>query len=232
VKAILLAGGEGQRLRPLTDHLPKCLVPIRGTPLLAYWLDTLERLGVGEVLVNVSQHVAKAESFLEARGAQSPRVRLVAEPRPFGTAGTVRQQRAFVEGEPHFWIIYSDNLTNMAFAPMLKLHMAHVEPLTLALFRTPHPRSAGIVQLEAGGRIVGFEEKPAEPTSDLANAGIYLARPSLFDWIPDQPGVTDFGHHVLPRLVGKMFGHVVTGYFADIGTPERLAQAEAEWPGF
>jgi mannose-1-phosphate guanylyltransferase len=232
MKAFLLAGGEGQRLRPLTDHIPKCLVPIRGTPLLDYWLEALARCGVDEVLLNVSQHVGRAETFLAERGDRNPRVTLVAEARPIGTAGTVRAQRNFVEGEEQFWIIYSDNLTNMAFAPMQRLHEAHREPLTIALFRTPHPRSAGIVQLSPEGRVVGFDEKPAEPKSDLANAGIYLARPTIFDWIPDGADITDFGHDVLPRLVGHMFGYELAGYFADIGTPERLAQAEADWPGF
>jgi mannose-1-phosphate guanylyltransferase len=231
VRAFLLAGGEGRRLRPLTARMPKCLVPIRGTPLLAFWLDALERQSVGVVLINVSQHADQVEHFLESRRGRPLRVQLVRESRPVGNAGTVAANRGFVDGEENFWIIYSDNLTNMDFGPMAARHVAHHEPLTIALFRTPFPRASGIVTMEPGGRIVRFEEKPAHPASDLANAGIYLARQSLFQWIPPGRATTDFGHDVLPRLAGRMYGHEVEGYFADIGTPERLARAEAEWPG-
>ena len=86
--------------------------------------------------------------------------------------------------------------------------------------------------MEPGGRIVRFHEKPERPDGDLANAGIYLARQSVFDAIPRDAPAADFGYDVLPGLVGQMYGCLITGFFADIGTPERLARANAEWPGF
>jgi mannose-1-phosphate guanylyltransferase len=232
MKAFLLAGGMGERLRPLTTRMPKCLVPIRGTPLIGIWLDALARHDVDGVLVNVSQFPEQVERFVDSRGARPPHVRLVSEAVPLGSAGTVAANRAFVEGEESFWIVYSDNLTNISFAPMLAFHRTHQDVLTMALFRTPSPQSSGIVSLKPGGRIVGFCEKPERPDGNLANAGIYLARQALFDCIPQGEGVRDFGHHVLPRLVGRMRGYEIEGYLADIGTPSRLARAEAEWPGF
>ena len=232
MKAFLLAGGKGERLRPLTDRMPKCLVPIRGTPLLGIWLDALERQGVGDVLINVSRFPDQVERFIEARRGRPPRVRLVPEVDPVGSAGTVAGNRAFVDGEESFWIVYSDNLTNVALAPMLSTHRAHEGVLTMALFRTPSPKSSGIVTVEPGGRITAFHEKPEHPAGNLANAGIYLARQAVFDWIPRGMATTDFGHDVLPRLVGMMYGFEVNGYLADIGTPARLAKANADWPGF
>lgn len=232
MKAFLLAGGKGERLRPLTTRMPKCLVPIRGTPLLAIWLDALARQGVGDVLVNVSRFPEQVEAFVRGRGQAPPRVRVVGETDPLGSAGTVAANRGFVAGDESFWIVYSDNLTNVPLAPMREFHRRHQDVLTIGLFRTPDPRSAGIVSLDADGRVTGFCEKPEHPDGDLANAGIYLARQSLFDWIPPSGEVTDFGHHVLPRLVGRMHGMLVDGFLADIGTPSRLARAEAEWPGF
>ena len=232
MKAFLLAGGRGERLRPLTERMPKCLVPIRGTPLLAIWLEAFARQGIDDVLINVSQFPEQVEEFLRGRGTARPRAAVVRETQPLGSAGTVAANRSFVEGEESFWIVYSDNLTNVSLAPILAHHRGHQDALTIGLFRTPDPRSAGIVSADKGGRVTGFCEKPASPDGNLANAGIYLARQALFEWIGPGEGIIDFGHHVLPRLVGRMHGIEIEGYLADIGTPARLARAEAEWPGF
>lgn len=232
MKAFLLAGGKGERLRPLTTRMPKCLVPIKGTPLLGIWLDAFARQGINDVLVNVSQFPGQVEDFVGARAGRAPRVEVVHEATPLGSAGTVALNRAFVAGEESFWIVYSDNLTNVALAPMLAFHRAHRDVLTMALFRTPEPRSSGVVSLEPGGLITGFHEKPERPAGNLASAGIFVARQPLFESIPHGRDVTDFGHDVLPRLVGGMRGYEIEGYLADIGTPARLARAEAEWPGF
>ncbi|MFN8062834.1 MAG: nucleotidyltransferase family protein [Vicinamibacterales bacterium] len=229
MKAFLLAGGRGERLRPLTLTTPKCLVPVNGEPLLGIWLAHLEREGVTEVLLNVSHHVDQVESFLAARVSQRMRVRLVVEQEPVGTAGTVRDQSWFVEDVDDFWVFYADNLTDVALAPMRRAHRQHGATLTLGLFRAPNPRAAGIVALDERGTIVDFEEKPAHPRSDLANAGIYLAHRDLIDVLPRTSEVLDFGHHVFPRLLGRMAGHVVDAFLMDVGTPEALTRAAAAW---
>ncbi|MCC7035537.1 MAG: nucleotidyltransferase family protein [Acidobacteria bacterium] len=228
MKAYLLAGGRGERLRPFTLHTPKCLVSIDGTPLLGVWLDLFEREGVTEVLLNVSHFDDQVRAFVGAR-ARGPSVTLVVESEPIGSARTVLEHRDFVRGEESFWIVYADNLTDMRLAPMAATHRAHDGVLTIGLFHAPDPRAAGIVELDASGRVVGFEEKPREPRGDLANAGVYLARQSVFDCIPPRSGVVDFGLHVLPRLVGRMTGHVIDGFLMDIGTPSALERANANW---
>ena len=190
MRAFLLAGGLGERLRPLTNRMPKCLVPIRGTPLLGIWLDTLARHGVEAVLVNVSLFPEQVEAFVERRGGH-PGVRVVREDSPLGSAGTLAAHRSFVAGEESFWIVYADNLTDMDLGPMLTFHQSHRDVLTMALFRAPDPKSAGIVSLAPDGLITSFQEKPARPASDLANAGVYLARQPLFDWLPPGESVRD-----------------------------------------
>jgi mannose-1-phosphate guanylyltransferase len=228
MKAFLLAGGRGERLRPLTLSMPKCLVPVNGAPLLGLWLDLLEREGVRDVLLNVSHHVTQVQAFLAARRS-GPRVELVAEPEPRGNAGTVAAHAGFVGDEESFWIFYADNLTNLSLRPMIDAHARHRGLLTLGLFRAPDPKAAGIVDVEADGRIVGFEEKPAHPRSTLANAGIYLARRELVDALPTTTGILDFGHDVFPRLLGRMYGHVIDAFLMDIGTPRALATAAEAW---
>jgi mannose-1-phosphate guanylyltransferase len=229
MRAFLLAGGRGERLRPLTLTCPKCLVPINGVPLLEVWLDQCRQQGIDEVLVNVSHHADRVREFL-ARRSGAPRVELVLETEPRGTAGTVSANRWFVEGEESFWIIYADNLTDGSLAAMRDAHRRHEELLTMALFHAPDPSAAGIVETRPDGRIVSFEEKPARPRGDLASAGIYLARAGLLGELPPATGqILDFGFDVLPRLVGRMYGHVLDGFFADIGTPAALARASAAW---
>lgn len=228
MKAFLLAGGRGERLRPLTESMPKCLVPINGTPLLAIWLTLLEREGVTDVLLNISHHFDLVRAFL-ASWPRRPRVHLVVESEPLGSAGTVAANRSFVEDAPSFWVFYADNLTNLRLGPMRETHEAHRGVLTLGLFRAPDPRAAGIVTLDEAGRVVSFVEKPHEPPSDLASAGIYLARRALVDLLPRPQGVLDFGHHVLPRLVGQMYGHRIDDFLMDVGTPAALTRAAEAW---
>jgi mannose-1-phosphate guanylyltransferase len=228
MKAFLLAGGRGERLQPLTLSTPKCLAPINGHPLLGIWLDLLGGAGVDEVLLNVSHHEDQVRAFIRSR-SEGPSVHLVVEPEPRGNAGTVAAERWFVEGEDSFWVFYADNLTNMALEPLLRRHRAHDGVLTMGLFRAPDPRAAGIVVTGDDGRVVAFEEKPAEPGSDLANAGVYIARRGLLDVLPAPGGILDFGLHVFPRLVGQIYAFPVEGFLMDIGTPQALARASDAW---
>jgi mannose-1-phosphate guanylyltransferase len=112
MKAFLLAAGEGTRLRPLTDSIPKCLVPIRQKPLLEIWLQLCARSGIREVLINLHSHADAVRSFVAGRdfGVQ---IRLFEEPRLLGSAGTIAANRAWVQPDPYFWVFYADVLTNM-----------------------------------------------------------------------------------------------------------------------
>jgi mannose-1-phosphate guanylyltransferase len=183
---------------------------------------------VTDVLLNVSHHAEQVREFLAAQPSP-PHVRLVVEASPTGSAGFVAAHRAFVAGEDSFWIFYADNLTGVSLADMAATHRGHDGPATLGLFRAPVPSAAGIVELDEDRRIVGFEEKPAHPKTNLANAGIYLARAELLDRIPVGPPIVDFGHDVLPALVGQMRGHVIDQFLMDIGTPDALERAAAVW---
>ena len=233
MKAILLAGGRGERLRPLTLTLPKCLAPVLGRPLLDYWWPFCRRAGIDEVLINVSHHHDQVLDYLARRGDAVPRVTVVHETAPRGTAGTVLAERRFVEADESFWILYSDNLVELDVMDVLDLHARHDGPVTLGLFRTPDPRSSGIVTTAPDGRVTAFVEKPEHPVGDLANAGLYLARHSLLDELASTPmppdGILDFGLHVFPRLVGRARAVPITGFLADVGSLERLAAAERAW---
>jgi NDP-sugar pyrophosphorylase family protein len=124
-------------------------------------------------------------------------------------------------------VIYADNLSTIDLSALLAFHRAHEDPLTMALFHAPNPRACGIATLDDAGRITAFTEKPENPASDLANAGLYVLDAAAWREIADM-GAFDFGFDVLPRFVGRMRGFVHAGYHRDIGTPESLAQADAD----
>lgn len=231
MKAFLLAAGEGRRLRPLTSSVPKCLLPIRGKPLLEIWLDLLQRHGVREALVNLHHLDQPVRDFLRSRGPGLP-VTAVYEERLLGSAGTVLQNRDFVAGEDDFLVLYADNLTNVDLTSMVRRHREREDPLTLGVVPTDRPREKGIVVVDGEGRVSDFQEKPARPLSNLANAGVYVARPAIFDHFPVAgPEALDFGFHILPRMRGHMNVHVIAEFLMDIGTPEAYRQAQDEWPG-
>lgn len=238
MKAFLLAAGKGTRLKPYTDDHPKCLIPIHGKPLLELWLELLERHGVEEVLINTHHHASQVDRFVDQhRSRHRMALQTVYEPQLLGSAGTLWHNRPWVADQGNFIIAYADNLTN---ADLTKMTDAHSDfrslggLLTMGLIRAPNPSECGIVTMDDNQRIIRFEEKPESPTSDLANSGIYIANRDIFDYFPLQqtnsPQVFDLGHHLLPRLSGKMYGVLIDGYLKDIGNPEAYHQALAEWP--
>lgn len=232
MKAYLLAAGYGTRLKPLTDTVPKCMVPIHGQPLLGWWLSLLRRHGVTDVLVNTHYLPEPVRAFIAEYNRQDTGLTVYEayEPELLGSGGTVRKNREFVRGESDFLIGYADNLTDADLTAFQAYHRRHDGLLSMALFHTNAPKQCGIAQLDADGRITAFEEKPENPPSNLANAGIYLARNDIFEYLESDKPVLDFGKDVLPRLVGKMFGWRTEGYLIDIGTPENYNKAKEEWP--
>ncbi len=227
MKAFLLAAGHGSRLRPLTDRTPKCLVPIRGVPLLAIWFDLCRRYGIDEVLINLHAHSQAVRDFV-AKNSGGIRVRLFEEPILLGSAGTLRANRSWVESEPSFWVIYTDVLTSANIARMAEFHQQHRGAATLGVCPVPDPQRSGIVVTDSGGIIRQFIEKPENPPGNLAFGGIILARPELLTSIPDKTPV-DLGHDVLPLFANRMYAHLITEYHRDIGTMESYAAAQKEW---
>jgi mannose-1-phosphate guanylyltransferase len=141
----------------------------------------------------------------------------------------VSANRDFIGNSRDFYIFYADNLISVNLEALQSFHFRHDAILTLGLFHSPQPRQCGIVTLDSEQRVVSFEEKPAQPKSDLANAGVFIARRELLNFLPSS-GFSDFGRNILPKLVGQMRGYVLNGYLLDIGTLENYQRALLEWP--
>jgi mannose-1-phosphate guanylyltransferase len=228
MKAFLLAAGVGSRLRPITDTTPKCMLAIGDRPLLDLWLDEFDRAGVDEVLVNLHYLPDVVSRHIAAR-AGPPAVRTFFEPELLGSAGTLLANRDWVQGEDLFLACYADNLTDFDLQSLVRAHREHSSVATLTVFHSPNPSSGGVLEVDAAGRVTGFVEKPAEPVSDLVNAGMYAFQPSVLDEIDGGPP-RDIGYHLLPRLVGRARAVPVDGYFRDIGTVDAYHRARQEWP--
>jgi mannose-1-phosphate guanylyltransferase len=228
MKAFLLAAGLGTRLRPITNNTPKCLVRVDDRPLLDIWLESFAQAGVDEVLVNAHYMAEIVARHLAARTG-SPSVRMSFEPELLGSAGTLRANRRWVEDEEMFLVCYADNLTSFDLGLLIDAHRERWPIATLAAFHSENPAAGGVLQVALDGRVVGFEEKPAEPATDLVNAGMYAFSPDVIDEI-DAELPRDIGYHLLPRLVGRAFAVPVECYFRDIGTVEAYQHAREEWP--
>ena len=227
-KAVLLAAGLGTRLRPLTDHTPKCLIEIGGRFLIDYWIDGLERCGVERALLNthhlraaVQAHIAHVNS----RGAL--RIRESYEPELLGSAGTLHANPHWADDADDVLIIYADNLSEIDLRALVEFHRANGDPFTMALFHAPVPRACGIAELDDAHRVVSFVEKPEAPASDLANAGVYALTAEAYREIVACDAF-DLGFDVIPRFVGRMRGFPIDGYHLDVGTHEALAQARRD----
>ncbi len=229
MKGFLLAAGVGTRLRPLTDTIPKCLVPIQGAPLLAIWLEWCAMYGIDEILLNSHAHSNRVREFIDAYHGPV-RVTLTHEPELLGSAGTVHVNREYVAGEKEFAVLYADVLTNCRLDRLLDFHRTRHSPVTLGTYRVPNPAQCGIIATDASGRVVEFVEKPQFPRADTAFSGILIGGPALLDRIPKKIP-SDIGFDVLPKLIGEMFASPITDYVFDIGTMEKYEQAQREWPG-
>jgi mannose-1-phosphate guanylyltransferase len=228
LKAFLLAGGNGTRLRPITDSIPKCLVPIRGKPLLDIWLDLCAASGVTEILINLHAHAEIIERHLKQSDPRVP-VRVIREGRLLGSAGTIAANREWIGSDPAFWILYSDVLTNLNLRRMSEFHAAHNQVATLGLYQVPDPSRCGVALTNSGGAIVEFEEKPPNPRSNWAFSGVMVAGPQLFDAIPSCTPA-DIAFQVLPQLLGKMQAYPIHEYLLDIGTMPNYLKAQNTWP--
>ncbi len=229
MKAFLLTAGLGTRLHPITHTIPKCLVPIAGKPLVNWWFESMQKAGVTHVLINL--HHLPDMVMAHVNALDSPiKVEFVYEPILLGSAGTLVTNKSFVANETSFFIFYGDNLTNTSLSNLYNFHVSQPHGFTMALFETNNPTGCGIVSLNSDATITSFEEKPATPTSNLANAGLYVASPTVIDLIDSAKTPADIGFDLLPLLVGKMSGYKINDYLIDIGTHKNLEKARQDWP--
>jgi histidinol-phosphate phosphatase family protein len=195
---------------------------------LEFWLDALANAGIRDALINTHAHAEMVRDYVRRvnrRGAM--RLTEFYEPELLGSAGTLTANPDFADGAEHILVVYADNLSEVRLDEMLAFHRGHDDPFSMLLFHAENPRACGIAELDRMGRILAFTEKPENPSSDLANAGVYVLDASAYREIAELKAF-DIGFDVLPKFARRMRGWPLTGFHLDIGTPDAYARAQPD----
>jgi mannose-1-phosphate guanylyltransferase len=227
MKAILLAAGLGTRLRPITDRIPKCLVPIKGIPLLGIWLDSLHKNDIGPYLVNTHYFAEQVEAFITASDFHNS-VSLVNEATLLGTAGTLKQNIDFFDGNDGL-LIHADNYCLANFQEFVDAHRSRPDGclMTMMTFKTDNPSACGVVELDKDNVVVSFYEKQLNPPGNIANGAIYILSNELISQFKTRfKDAVDFSNEVIPALTGKIYTYETKGLLIDIGTVENYSRVK------
>lgn len=230
MKAVIMAGGEGSRLRPLTSNTPKPMLPVANTPMMEHIVRLCRRHGIDEIVVTVQYLASVIRNYFGAGTDFDVDLHYAVEDQPLGTAGSVGNARERLDET--FLVISGDALTDIDLDAVLATHRASGSIATIVLYRAPNPLEFGIVITREDGSIERFLEKPTwgQVFSDLVNTGIYVLEPEIFDYIPEG-GVVDFSQDVFPALLADgrtITSHVAEGYWEDVGTIEAYMRAQRD----
>ncbi|MEZ5116764.1 MAG: sugar phosphate nucleotidyltransferase [Candidatus Nanopelagicales bacterium] len=231
MRAVVMAGGEGTRLRPLTTGTPKPLLPVVGRPLMEHVLRLLRRHGIDDTVVTVQYLASLVRSYFGDGSDLGITLTYATEHRPLGTAGSVRNAAAALRDDT-FLVMSGDALTDVDLTALTDFHRERGALVTVCLARRPDPVEFGIVISDEEGRVDRFLEKPTwgQVFSDTVNTGIYVMEPELLDHVPEDT-VVDWSRDVLPRLVSSgapVYGFVADGYWEDVGTLASYLRAQAD----
>lgn len=228
MKAILLAAGLGTRLRPLTNHIPKCLVPINGKPLLGLWIDKLISLGVTDILINTHYFSEKVENYISSHPKRN-HICIVYEESLLGTAGTLLQNKTFWQDDTCF-VIHADNYCQNSLHDMLRVHVNRPAEadLTLLVFETNNAKSCGIVKLNPSNIVLEFHEKVENPPGNLASGALFIFSPCVyakyFESL-EHGAFYDLSADIVPKMIGSILSWKTNDVYIDIGTPDNYAAA-------
>jgi NDP-sugar pyrophosphorylase family protein len=227
MQALILAGGKGTRLRPLTVYTPKPIVPICNRPFLLYQIDTLRRAGITDITLSLSYQPNKIEQLLGDGSDHGVKLKYTVEPQPMGTAGAYKFAEDLIR-EPTV-VFNGDILTDLDLKAVIREHNERKATATIVLTPVKDPTTYGVVETEKDGRVRRFLEKPKaeEITSNNINAGTYVLEPKVLDYLPKGENYS-FEYGLFPDLLKRgeaFYAHIPTRtYWIDIGTPERYLQ--------
>jgi mannose-1-phosphate guanylyltransferase/phosphomannomutase len=230
MKAVVMAGGEGSRLRPLTLGRPKPMAPLVNKPVIAHILALLKKHGITEVVITVQYMADMIQRYFGDGQGLGMKLYYSVEDVPLGTAGSVKNAQSFLD-EP-FIVISGDALTDIDLGKLIAFHQKKKAKVTITLYRVPDPLEYGVVIAEENGRIQRFLEKPgwSEVISDTVNTGIYVIEPEVLDYF-DAGKVFDFSQNLFPLMMRKgdpLYGYVADGYWTDVGNLQEYLRASAD----
>jgi mannose-1-phosphate guanylyltransferase len=232
LKAIILSGGFGNRLLPLTNVLPKCLMPINGRPLLDYWIHLLVESGIEKIWINLHHHHDIVCKWVDSHKYRE-KIILDYESELLGSGGTLLKAEHFMENRP-VMLIHGDNLSLLNICEFVKSHSKRPTDteITMMTFKSPTPQSCGIVELDENQVVQAFHEKVRNPPGNLANGAVYILEPSIINFLKTFcREVIDFSTEVIPHYIIKICSYQNAFYHRDIYNFESLLAAQIEFPG-
>ena len=219
-KAVILAGGKGTRLRPITYEIPKGLIPIDGKTITQYLLDLLKKFGINEVILSVGYMKEKIMDYFGDGSKFGVSIKYIEEDEPLGTAGPLKMAKHLLNET--FIVSNGDELKDINIEEMYALHKQNNALITIALTTVSDPSKYGVARL-SGSKILEFIEKPKkeDAPSNLINSGFYIIEPEVIEMIPK--GFAMLEKEIFPRLAkeGRLVGYPFSGYWSDIGTIEK-----------
>ncbi|MEV4373117.1 mannose-1-phosphate guanyltransferase [Nonomuraea sp. NPDC049637] len=231
MKAVVMAGGEGTRLRPMTANQPKPLLPVANRPIMEHVLRLLKRHGITETVVTLQFLAALVRNYFGDGDELGMNLQYATEDLPLGTAGSVKNAAARLRDD-RFLVISGDALTDIDLSDMIRFHRENLALVTIGLKRVPNPLEFGIIIVDESGRVQRFLEKPTwgQVFSDTVNTGIYVMEPEILDAVADGEPV-DWSSDVFPALLERgapIYGYVADGYWEDVGTHASYLKAQAD----
>ncbi len=230
MQALILAGGKGIRLRPLTIHTPKPILPIVNRPFLLYQIDLLKRGGANDITLSLSYQPGKIEEIIGNGEEYGVHIRYTTETVPLGTAGAYRNLSDYLQSTSV--VINGDILTSLDLADVIRFHREKGAVATIVTTPVADPAGLGIVEFESDGRVRSFREKPHADAiaRNTINAGVYVFEPGLLELIPGDRAYS-FEEDLFPALVEaneRFYAYVWEGYWLDIGIPSRYLQGNLD----
>jgi len=227
-RALLLAAGLGTRLRPLTNNIQKCLIPINGKPLLQIWLEDLNKAGCDAVIINTHYKQKQVEELISKLNYKNMDIVVVHEEKLLGTAGTLINNKDFFNGFKGL-LIHADNFCQENIKNLLKAHDERESNsiITMLTFTSDQPSQVGIVKKDSKGVMTAFYEKSKEAKGNCANGAVYVFDNEFIELLKtDYFDSFDFSIEILPKLINRVQTFHTNKIYIDIGTPKSLAKAE------
>jgi len=227
-KALILAGGKGERLQPITNEMPKPMVPLQGKPILQHAIDLMKKHGISEIYLSIGYKGDKIKEYFGDGSRFGVKIKYIEENEPLGTAGPLKLAKEYLTET--FVMCNADELKNIDLLDMFLFHKEKNAKATIALTTVPDPSAYGVAKLQ-GNWIMEFLEKPKNPPSNLINAGLYILEPEVIDMVPE--GFAMIEKQIFPKIAEErnLLGYSFTGQWMDTGTMERYAKAQKEWLG-
>jgi len=228
IRTIMMAGGKGTRLRPLTLVRPKPMIPLVNKPIIEYTVDRLKKFGFNDIIMTLNYMSTNIKKYFKDGSEFDMDIRYSVEKWPLGTGGSVKKAEKYIDDT--FMVVSGDVLTDINFKDVVRFHKEKGAIATMVLTEVEDPTHFGIAVMDKDNRVTEYLEKPSpeEAFSNVANTGIYIFEPEIFDFFEGKEKEVDFSKDIFPEVIKQdagMYGYVFNGYWNDIGRPETYLEA-------